>query len=206
MLIIEHFFLIACDPQAGLPTWPRRIQSAELMAAAALLLDLTVQSRLSTRQSLLHADARVPPTHSLVADALHALDGHPQSPAAALQLVARRLHSLPVSVLEGLFRRDIMHRTESRQWLLRKQVRYPLRSMQARNEAILRMRQATHAENDLHGLALLLLADVTGMLPLHLDAREHERATQHLLALNISDVPVDEPRATFAGIRAALLA
>ncbi len=205
MLIIEHFFLIACDPRAGLPTWPRRTQGADLMAAAALLLDLTVQSRLTIRQSLLHADAQVPSTHPLVAEAMHALDGHPLPPDAALRLIARRLHSLPVNVLEGLFRRDIMHRTESRQWLLRKQVRYPLRSMQARNEAILRLRQATRAEVDLHGLALLLLGDVTGMLPLHLDAREHERAMQHLLALNVTEA-ADEPHATFAGIRAALLA
>ena len=176
------------------------------MASAALLLDLTTQRRLSTRQSLLYADTRVPPTHPLLANALHALNGHPLPPDSALRLIARRLHPLPVSVLEGLFRRDIMHRTESRRWLLRKQVRYPLRSMQARNEAVLRMRQATHAANDLHGLALLLLADVTGMLPLHLDAREHERAMQHLLALNVGDRSVDEPRATFASIRAALLA
>ncbi len=205
MLIIEHFFLIACDPRAGLPTWPRRTQSAELMAAAALLLDLTAQNRLTIRQSLLHADAQVPSTHPLVAEALHALDGHPLAPDAALRLIARRLHSLPVSVLEGLFRRDIMHRTESRQWLLRKQVRYPLRSMQARNEAIQHLHDATRAEVDLHGLALLLLGDVAGMLPLHLNAREHERAMQHLLALNVAETS-DEPRATFAGIRAALLA
>ncbi|MDR3388041.1 MAG: GPP34 family phosphoprotein [Rudaea sp.] len=206
MLIVEHFFLIACDPRAGLPTWPRRTQSAELMAAAALLLDLATLRRLSMRQSLLHADAQVPLTHPLLADALHALDGHPQSAQSALQLVARRLHPLPANVLESLFRRDLVHRTESRRWLLRKQVRYPLRSMQARNEAVLRMRQAIDAENDLHGLALLLLADVTGMLPLHLNAREHEQAMQRLLALNLADTPSDEPRATVVAIRAALLA
>jgi|SRR5450432_2301232 len=206
MLIVEHFFLIACDPRAGLPTWPRHTQGAGQIAAAALLLDLATQQRLRVAQSLLHADAHMPLTHPLLTDALHVLDGHAQTADAAMRLVARRLHPLPQQVLEGLFRRDIMHRTESRRWLLRKQVRYPLRSVQARNEALLRMRQATQTHDDFHGLALLLLADVTGLLPLHLDAREHEHAIQRLLTLNLPDTPADAPHAVLVDIRAALLA
>jgi len=77
--------------------------------------------------------------------------------------------------------------------------------MQARNEALLSMRQAARADNDLHGLALLMLADVTGLLPLHLDAREHEHASQRLLAMDREENP-DEVRATFDSIRTALLA
>ena len=206
MLIVEHFFLIACDPRAGLPVWPRRSQNAGPIAAAALLLDLTTQRRLHLRQSQLHADAQVPLTYPLLTDALHALVAHPVSAQSALELVARRLHPLSEKVLDGLFRRDLVHRSESRRWLLQKQVRYPLRSVQARNEAVMRMRKAAHAEDDLHGLALLLLADVTGLLPQHLDAREHEHATQRLLALNRTDISSDEVLATFASIRIALLA
>jgi hypothetical protein len=206
MLIIEHFFLIACDPRAGLPTWPRRTQSAEPIAAAALLLELTTLQRVRLRQSQLHADAQVPLTHPLLADALHVLAAHALPPQSALELVARRLHPLPENVLEGLFRRDLVHRSESRRWLLRKQVRYPLRSVQARNEAVLRMRKAAQADDDLHGLALLLLADITGLLPLHLDAREHEHASQRLLALNHPDTSTDEAHMIFASIRSALLA
>ena len=205
MLIVEHFFLIACDPRAGMPTWPRRTQGAGVIAAAALLLDLAILDRLRFRQPILHVDAQVPVPHPLLADALHALAVHPLAPQAALELVARRLHPLPEHVLEGLFRRDLVHRNESRRWLLRRQVRYPLRSVQARNEALLSLRQAAHVDNDLHGLGLLLLADITGLLPLHLDAREHEHASQRLLAMDHEEKP-DEVRATFASIRAALLA
>jgi hypothetical protein len=205
MLIVEHFFLIACDPRAGLPSWPRRTQGAGLIAAGALLLDLAMLQRLRFQQPLLHADARVPLPHPLLSDALHALAVHPLPALAALELVERRLHPLPEHVLDGLFRRDLVHRNESRRWLLRKQVRYPLRSVQARNEALLSLRQAAHMDNDMHGLALLLLADITGLLPLHLDAREHEHASQRVLALDHAENS-DEVRATFAGIRAALLA
>jgi hypothetical protein len=205
MLIVEHFFLIACDPRAGLPTWPRRAQGAGLIAAAALLLDLATMDRLRFRQSMLQADAQVPVPHPLLSDALHALAAHPLPAQAALELVVRRLHPLPEHVLEGLFRRDLVHRNESWRWLLRKQVRYPLRSVQARNEALLSLRQAAHVDNDLHGLALLMLADITGLLPLHLDAREHEHASRRLLAMD-HDENADEVRATFASIRTALLA
>ena len=206
MLIVEHFFLIACDPRAGLPTWPRRTQGAAPIAAAALLLELATLQRLRLRQWHLHADAQVPLTHPLLADALHALAAHALPPQSALELVARRLHPLPENVLEGLFRRDLVHRSESRRWLLRKQVCYPLRSVQARNEALLRMRKAAHGDGDLPGLALLLLADITGLLPLHLDAREHEHASQRLLALNHPDTLTDEAHMIFASIRTALLA
>jgi hypothetical protein len=204
MLIVEHFFLIACDPRAGLPTWPRRTQGAGLIAAAALLLDLAALHRLRFKRPILHADAQVPLPHPLLAEALRALAAHPLPPQAAMELIVRRLHPLPEHVLEGLYRRDLMHRNESRRWLLRKQVRYPLRSMQARNEALLSLRQAARAD-DLHGLALLMLADITGLLPLHLNASEHENASQRLLTMDREENP-DEARATFASIRAALLA
>jgi hypothetical protein len=204
MLIVEHFFLIACDPRAGLPTWPRRTQGAGLIAAAALLLELAVVDRLRFRQPVLHADAQVPVPHPLLSDALHALAAHSLPPHAALELVERRLHPLPEHVLEGLFRRDLVHRNESWRWLLRKQVRYPLRSVQARNEAVLSLRHAAHTDDDLHGLALLMLADITGLLSLHLNAGEHEHASQRLLAMDHQENP-DEVRATFASIRAALL-
>jgi hypothetical protein len=206
MLIAEHFLLIACDPISGVPTWPRRTQDVDQLAAAALLMDLALQHRVRIRDSLLHADARVPLTHPLLAEALHTLDTHPLPVASALNLVARRLSPLPEHVLEGLFRRDLVHRTESRRWLFRKQVRYPLRSMQARNEAIQSLRHAINTNEDLHGLELLLLADVAGLLPLHLDAREHELATQRLLALNRADAATDEMHAVFINIRTALLA
>lgn len=207
MLIAEHFFLIACDPRAGVPTWPRRTQGASELAAAALLLDLATQRRLQMRSALVHADARVPLTHPLLAESLHAIAHHPATVSAALETIARRLNPLVEKVLDGLFRRDLVHRNESRRWLLLRRVRYPLRSMQARNEAILSLRHAVHVEDDMHGLALLLLADLSGLLPELLDAREHELAMRRLLALNdTTRSSTDDTLAILANVRAALLA
>jgi len=204
MLIVEHFFLIACDTRAGLPTWPRRTQGGAQLAAAALLLDLTTQHRLKLRDSLLQADTSVPLTHPLLADALHSLSTRPVTIDHALELIARKLNPLVEKVLDGLFRRDILHRNESRRWLLLRRVRYPLRSVQARNEAVLSLKHAVHAD-DVHGLALLLLSDLSGLLPDLLEAREHEIAMRRLLALNKNEAAVDEMHAILGRVRAALL-
>jgi hypothetical protein len=205
MLIVEHFFLIASDPSVGLPTWPRRTQSVPVMSSAALMLDLTLQRRLHLHNSLLRGDP-LPLEHPLLADALHAIQAHELPAPLMLATLVRRLTHLPQQVLEGLFRRDLVHRTATRRWLLGRKITYPLRSVQARNEALLRLRQAVHSDADLHGLALLLLADVTGLLPVHLDAREHEQASRRLLALNQQDAQPDETLHVFSMIRAALLA
>jgi Golgi phosphoprotein 3 (GPP34) len=206
MLIVEHFFLIACDPRIGLPTWPRRTQGAAQLAAAALLLDLATQRRLQIRDSLVHADAAIPIPHPLLYSALQAVGAHPVTVSGALEVIARRLNPLVEKVLDGLFRRDLLHRYESRRWLLIKRVRYPLRSMQARNEAVLSLRHAVHVEDDLHGLALLMLADVSGLLPELLDAREHELATRRLLALNGTQKSTQDTLGILINVRAALLA
>jgi len=207
MLIAEHFFLIACDPRAGLPTWPRRTQGAPQLASAALLLDLATQRRLKMHNALVHGDTRVPLNHPLLAEALHAIVHHPVTVVGALEAISRRLNPLVEKVLDGLFRRDLVHRNESRRWLLLRRVRYPLRSMQARNEAILSLRHAVHVEDDLHGLALLLLSDLSGLLPELLDAREHELATRRLLALNSNtNQSTDDTLTILANVRAALLA
>ena len=204
MLIVEHFFLIACDPRAGLPTWPRRTQGAAQLAAAALLLDLATQGRIELRNQDLHADTRLPLTHPLLTDALHAIASHPVAPQTALEQIARKLNPLVEKVLDALFRRDLLHRNESRRWLLLRRVRYPLRSVQARNEAIASLRQAVYRD-DVHGLALLLLSDLSGLLPDLLEARDHEVAMRRLLALNDANVVRDETHAILARVRAALL-
>ncbi len=206
MLIAEDFFLIAIDPRTGLANWPRRDQAATLLTAAALALELVVQTRLHLRDGLLQTDTQVPLAYPLLSSAAQLL--HAPLPALpALKLLAQRLDPLPQQVLDGLFRRDLMHRNQHRDWLLRKQVRYPLRSMQARNEALQHVRDAiSNGDEDLHGLALLLLLDICGLLPLQLQARDHERAMRRLLALNAADAESPEALQIFAGIRTALLA
>jgi hypothetical protein len=207
MLIAEHFFLIALDPLAGVPSWPRRTQAADQLAAAALLLDLVTQRRIQIRDSRIHVDAQVPLTHPLLSDAMHAVSGQLPTVGAALQAIARRTSPLVEKVLDGLCRRDLVHRNETRQWLVLRRVRYPLRSVQARNEAILSLRHAVHVDDDVHGLALLLLADLSGLLPELLDAREHELANRRLLALNgTTGNTTDDTLTILANVRAALLA
>jgi len=205
MLITEHFFLIACDPATGLPSWPRRHHGAPILAAAALGMDLALQGRLHLRGGLLRADASLPLTYPLLNDAMRLLAAEDLAVTSALRLLAQRLDPLPQKVLDGLFRRDVLHRIERRNWMLRKRARYPLRSMQARNEALQSL-QAAARGGDLHGLALLLLADLSGLLAIHLRAQDHESATQRLLSLNAVTDGAPEAQRVLAEIRTALLA
>jgi len=204
MLIAEHFILIATDPNTGLPAWPRRSQRAEPLAAAALLLELAALQRLSLRDAQLHADATLPLSNQLLNEALREVAMHPVSAHSAVRLVERRLGRVTQKLMDGLFQRDILHRTASR-WLPWPRMRYPLRSAQARNEAVLHLQRAAAESDDMHGLALLVLVDVVGLLPAHFKAREHEAAMQRLLALSQVDAQRNETRKVIAALRAALL-
>lgn len=205
MLITEYFFLIACDPRSGRLAWPRKEQDADQLAAAALALDLAAAERLQCRDGRLHTDAGFPLNNPLLTDAMHLLAARDMSVDEALAVLARQMAPLPQRVLDALFRRDVVHRLESRDWLLRKRVRYPLRSMQARNEALQQLQTAAHDDNP-HGLALLMLADLSGLLAAHLQARDHEAAMQRLLALNAVGADAAPARRVLATIREALLA
>ena len=205
MLITEYFFLIACDPHSGQLAWPRKEQGADQLAAAALALDLAAAERLQWNDDCLHADVGFPLNNPLLSDAMHLLAAYDLTVSEALSALARQMSPLPQRVLDALFRRDLVHRLESRDWLLRKRVRYPLRSVQARNEALQRLQDAAH-EDDPHGLALLMLADLSGLLAAHLPARDHESAMQRLLALNDVSTDAAPARRVLAAIRAALLA
>src|SRR5437660_11267576 len=151
MLIVEHFFLIALNPDTGLPTWPRRAQAASPLAAAALLLELAQLHCLQLHDDLLRADATLPLSHALLGEALHALAARPLSTVAALRHIEQRLQPLLRKVLDGLYQRDILHRSGGG-WLSARAPHYPLRSMQARDEAIAFLHQAISAPDDLHGL------------------------------------------------------
>ncbi|MBS0571615.1 MAG: GPP34 family phosphoprotein [Proteobacteria bacterium] len=205
MLIAEHFFLIACDPRTGMLSWPRRDPDAGELVAASLLVDLAVRERVHLHDGKLRAEAQMPLNHPLLSDALRLLAGQETPVAGGLNLIARELSPLPAKVLDALFRRDLVHRIEFRDWRLRKRVRYPLRSVQARNEA-LQLLQAAARTDDAHGLALLLLAEVSGILAAHLNAHDHAPAVQRLLALNHVESWAPQSRRVLAAVREALLA
>lgn len=204
MLIAEHFFLIACDPKTGYLSWPRREQDAGELVAAAILVDLAAHERVHLYDGRLRTDAQIPLNHPLLTEAMNLLAGKELSIADGMDLLAKSMAPLPPRVLDALFRRDLVHRIEFRDWRLRKHLRYPLRSVQARNEALQLLQSAAHAD-DTHGLTLLLLADVSGILTMHLNAHDHAPAVQRLLALNHIEAWAPQSRRVLAEVREALL-
>ena len=117
-----------------------------------------------------------------------------------------RLSPLLRTLLDGLYRRDFLHRVRDWRFWDPTSVRYPLRSLQARNDAVHSLQHASQSPDDTAGLGLILLADVAGVMTAHLDAQCYERANRALLALNEVSGNSDPARATMAVIRAALLA
>ncbi|MBS0557877.1 MAG: GPP34 family phosphoprotein [Proteobacteria bacterium] len=204
MLVAEHFFLIACDPRSGMLSWPRREQDAGELVAAAILVDLAANERIHLHDGRLRTDSQMPLNHPLLTGAMELLAGKSLTVAEGMDLIARSMAPLPSKILDALFRRDLVHRIEFRDWRLRKCLRYPLRSVQARNEALQLLQSAAHAD-DTHGLALLLLADASGILPKHLNAHDHAPAVKRLLALNQVEAWAPQSRRVLAEVRQALL-
>ena len=204
MLIAEHFFLIACDPRTGILSLPRRTQDAGELVAASILVDLAANERVHLHDGFLRADSQMPLNHPLLTDAMELLAGKNSTVAEGMDLIARSMAPLPPKILDALFRRDLLHRIEFRDWRLRKRLRYPLRSMQARNEALQLLQSAAHAD-DSHRLALLVLAEVSGILAVHLNAHDHAPAVQKILALNHVEAWAPQPLRVLAAVREALL-
>lgn len=199
--------LLALDPVSGGLRLPHPDTDPDLLCAAGLLIDLLLQQRLRAEApDRLHIDASLPSNHSLLTAAAEAMAtaSKPDAATAILQ-VRRRLGGLTHDLLEGLYRRDFLHRVRDWRFWRNDSLRFPLRSAQARNDAAGSLQQACDHPADMAGLGLLLLADVAGVMPLHLDARHHERASRILLGLN-GMVIDDSPRAALALIRSALLA
>jgi hypothetical protein len=107
-------------------------------------------------------------------------------------------------LLEGLHRRDLLHRQRRPAWWPLAGWTYPLRSSQARNEALNILRNgAQRAPLRAHGL--LLLIDSAGRLASFLDADAHARATASLLALDHHRDANDPSDALLGSLRATLL-
>ncbi|HEX3896927.1 MAG TPA: GPP34 family phosphoprotein [Rudaea sp.] len=204
MLIAERLLLIACDPVTGDALWPREQPSPDLIVAGAIAAELVAQGRLRLEGGLFHADNLIPTGHPLLKEALHDLRAEKFDAGELLRVIAKRMEPLVKRLLDGLFRRDILHRAVERDWLLRKKVRYPVRSMQARNEALDALGTAAHG-NDLSGLALLFLADASGLLALSMRSQDHELARQRILTLNNVTSHSDQQLRGLANVRSALL-
>jgi len=157
------------------------------------------------KNGLFVADLHTPTGHPLLKSALQSLHQERLDGLGLLRAIASRLSPLRSRILEGLFRRDILHRVAKRDFLLRQKVRYPVRSMQARNEAVDALHTAANDSEDLNGLALLFLTEAAGLLTVTLKAREHEEAEKRILVLNDVTSHSSEVLRGLAYIRAALL-
>ncbi len=188
MLIAERFVLLALDPHSGRITLARRDTRADALCAAALLIELLLQQRLAVDAAQRwQVDTTLPSSQVLLSAAAAALASTPAPTTAdALRRVERRLAPLAGQLLEGLYRRDLLHRQRDWRFWSADALHYPLRSLQARNDAVQFLQQACDG-GSAAGLGLLLLADLAGILTTHLDASRHERANRLLLSLNAVD-------------------
>ena len=204
MLIAERLLLIARDPVTGDALWPREQPSPDLLAAAAIAAELVTQGHLPLHEGLFSADTLIPTGHPFLKEALQDIRSERLDASHLLRLIANRMDPLAKRLLDGLFRRDILHRAIERDWLLRKKIRYPVRSMQARNEAVEALSTAALG-NELGGLALLFLADLSGLLSISMRAADLERAKQRVYVLNNVTSHSDQQLRGLANIRSALL-
>jgi hypothetical protein len=209
VLIAEQLILLLLDPERGVLDVRHDATDPDRLASAAILLDLAEQRNLVHRNGRLTFHARFPAGHPLLAVAGNALTAAgPGLPvAAALDLIETRTRPVPHALLDGLYRRDILHRLRRPAWWPWARWTYPLRSSQARNEALSVLRADTRRA-PLRGLGLLLLIDCAGRLAALLDAGAHARATESLLALGhhrAAGEAADPNEALLGALRATLL-
>jgi hypothetical protein len=204
MLIAERLLLLACEPVSGEPLWPRGQPHPDLITAGAVASELITQRRLALKDGLFTADRQIPVVHPLLKTALQSLHDERFDGINLLRTIAHRMNPLRARILDGLVRRDILHRVVKRNFL-RKKLSYPVRSMQARNEAIEALQVAPLNQSDVNGLALLFLTEAAGLLTVSLKAEHHEAATRRILVLNNVTSHSSETLRGLAYIRSALL-
>lgn len=191
MLIAEQLMLLCIDPAVGAFETARNHVDIDTLAAAALLLDLAEQKCLRFKADFVAIDTHLPISHPLLGAAIHALEGPGMRTDAAIDLLVSRLGSIPRQLLESLFRRDVLHRVRASWWPW-STLLYPLRSLQAHNEAIAQIQAATVSGNpSLRGFGLMLLADFAGRLTSALEGSPHATAAMKLL--DLARVHDDDP-------------
>jgi Golgi phosphoprotein 3 GPP34 len=206
VLIAEQLMLLLLDPERGLLDVRYDATDPDRLGAAALLLDLADQRNLAYRNGYITYHPRFPSGHPLLVTAGEALaSAGPGVPlGAALDLIETRTRPIARTLLDGLHRRDLLHRIKHPAWLPWAKWRYPLRSLQARNEAIA-MLQSGAQRAPLREEGLLILIDCAGRLASFLDAVAHTRAAALLLALSHPRDSADANASLLASLRATLL-
>ncbi len=206
MLIAETLLLLGLDPRRGVLVLRRRGVNVQSLTAAALLADLIALDRLhAAADGGLVAESTMPAAHALLTEPLQQLGTRSHAPAEALRRIAQGTRRLSQRVLDGLARRDLLHRVPNVRGLPALGVRYPLRSMQARQNAEHEAQAAAAAPTTVRALALLQLLDTAGLLTAFLDAELHERAVRALLGIEPAAAQ-DTTLLALARLRHALLA
>lgn len=183
VLIAEQLMLLSLDPTSGRFEASRSHLDIDSLAAAALLLDLMENRRLRFNAGFVAIETHLPVSHMQLTAASQALGGHTLRVDAAIDLLVSRLPSIATQLLESLVRRDLLHRVRG-SWWPGSGKRYPMRSLQARNEAVARVAAAARATTpNLRGTGMLLLVEVAGRLPSIIDGATHEAATARLREL-----------------------
>lgn len=209
MLIAEQLMLLLLDPERGELDVRRDATDPDRLAAAAVLLDLAEQRNLGHRNGQVAFQSRFPSGHPLLKSIGEALGAAgPGLPiAAALDLIETRADPVARTLLDGLHRRDLLHRIRQPAWWPWAPWKYPLRSLQARNEALGMLRDGARRA-PLRETGLLLLVDSAGRLASLLDADAHTRATASLLALGHhreDTAPISAAESLLAALRSTLL-
>ena len=207
MLIAEQLMLLCIDPQRGEFDASVAHVDVNSLAAAALILDLAEQRRLRYKAGYVAVEALLPTSHPQLAHAAQVLAGPVNGlrMGAAIELLVSRLSPVSRHLLESLFRRDVVHMARTSWWPWSR-VLFPLRSLQARNEAIAQLHKAAMADSiSLRGLGLLVLTDFAGQLSNSLSGEAHEMAVQKLLHLTTEPVGDDAEHDLLVHLRRSLL-
>ena len=207
MLIAEQLMLLCVDPQRGDFNRLRSRVDVNLLSAAALILDLHEQRRLIYKGRHIAIEAMLPTTHPQLASAAQVLAGPVNGlpAAAAIDLLVARLNPIGRRLMESLFRRDVLHRVRESWWPWSK-LHFPLRSIQARNEAALLLQNAaTTDKTSLRGMGLMMLIELAGQLELNLNGYAHEAAETKLLQLANRRSGLDAEQQLLVDLRDALM-
>ena len=207
MLIAEQLMLLCINPQSGEFEAARSHADLDTLAAAAIILDLYEQHRLRYQAGYVVIEAMLPTTHPQLAAAAEMLAGpvNGLTLATAIDLLEDKLNPVCRNLLESLFRRDVLHRVRASWWPWSK-VCFPLRSIQARNEASAKLHiAATGDSNSLRELGLLILTDLAGTLAASLSGGAHEAAAQKLLRLPTQVMSSDVEHELLVQLRMCLI-
>lgn len=207
MLIAEQSILLVLEPASGVLTPVRGHIDPDVLSAAALLFDLAEHQRLRYDADHVALKSSLPVSHPLLGQALRVLGtpNHGLRVSAAIDLLATRMAPLARELLDGLVRRDHLHRARRPAWWPWAPIHYPIRSLQARNEAVAALQGAVGAATpSLRQLGLLVLSEYAGQVAQYVRGDAYDQAARLLTDLPLTRHETTPERALAAGVRHAL--